>query len=33
MTGLIPDATDAFRVPADLAALTERPLEIYLEAR
>jgi LmbE family N-acetylglucosaminyl deacetylase len=33
MTSLIPDATDAFRVPADLAALTDRPLEIYLEAR
>lgn len=33
MTGLIADAADAFRVPADLAALTERDTEIFLETR
>jgi LmbE family N-acetylglucosaminyl deacetylase len=32
MTGLISDTTDAFRIPPNLAALTDRPVEIYLEA-
>ena len=32
MTGLISDTTNAFRIPPELAALTDRPVEIYLEA-
>jgi LmbE family N-acetylglucosaminyl deacetylase len=32
MTGLIDDARTAFRIPPALAALTDRPVEIYLEA-
>jgi LmbE family N-acetylglucosaminyl deacetylase len=31
MSGLITDAASAFRVPAKLAALAARPMEIYLE--
>jgi LmbE family N-acetylglucosaminyl deacetylase len=32
-TDLIADAVQSFRIPPELAALTERPVEIYLEAR
>jgi len=32
MTSLIDDAPEAFRIPPELAALTERPVEVYLRA-